>query len=100
MDTEASRRATARPSLPREYRERGRRLVDARVLASRLGVEHQWVVDHARELGGVRLGATPGRLRFDVAAAEQHLSCPYAQTRKIARDDANGPSRWRKREDL
>jgi hypothetical protein len=85
--------ARVRELLKREPTDRGRRLVDARALAGRLGVEHQWVVDHARELGGVRLGPARGRLRFDLAAVEQHLACPYAQRHETARADANGPSR-------
>lgn len=56
--------------------QRRRRLVDAQVAASHLGVDRRWVIDHARELGGVRLGAARGRLRFDLAAVEQHIACP------------------------
>jgi hypothetical protein len=74
---------------------RQRRLVDAGVVASRLGVERRWVIEHARELGGVRLGAARGRLRFDLATAEQHLTCPHPGRRikgaKMQSADLNRP---------
>jgi hypothetical protein len=41
------------------------RMVDAATLARELGVERDWVYEHAEELGAVRLGGPKGRLRFD-----------------------------------
>jgi len=41
------------------------RMVDAATLARELGVERDWVYEHAKELGAVRLGGPRGRLRFD-----------------------------------
>lgn len=49
-------------------------------LARVLEVEHQWVLDHARQLGGVRLGDRRGRLRFNVARAQRALACSHAKT--------------------
>ena len=44
-------------------------LLSAAQVATRLGVERNWVYDHAEELGVVRLGEGPRpRLRFDPAA--------------------------------
>jgi len=42
------------------------RLVDARSLASALGVDRGWVYAHAAELKAIRLGTGRGRLRFDL----------------------------------
>lgn len=50
---------------------------DAAQLARLLGVEPRWVLDHARELGGVRLGAGRGRLRFNVSRARRATNCPH-----------------------
>lgn len=45
-------------------------LVDAKALASRLGVDVKWVREHAELLGVVRLGVgSRPRLRFDVEVA-------------------------------
>jgi hypothetical protein len=42
-------------------------LVDASVVAARLGVSRDWVYAHAAELGGRRIGeGSRGRLRFDL----------------------------------
>lgn len=59
-----------------EQSRRPSRFVGAAQLARLLEVEHQWVLDHARQLGGVRLGDGRGRLRFDVARAQRALACP------------------------
>ena len=49
-------------------------LLDAGELAQRLGVKREWVYEHARELGAVRLGDGPkARLRFDPEAAKRVL---------------------------
>jgi hypothetical protein len=45
-------------------------LVDAAVVAERLGVSRGWVYRHADALGAVRLGTGPrARMRFDLARA-------------------------------
>jgi hypothetical protein len=49
------------------------RLVDAAAVARELGVERDWVYNHARQLGGVRLGGPRGRLRFDLAVVRERL---------------------------
>jgi hypothetical protein len=41
-----------------------------------LGVDDQWVLEHARRLGGVRLGSGRGRLRFSLGRVERALICP------------------------
>ncbi len=53
---------------------RGVRMVDAKTLAQRLGVERHWVYAHKRELGGVRLGGPHGRLRFDLDQLPDRLT--------------------------
>jgi len=50
------------------------RFVDAATLARLLGVEREWVYEHAEELGAVRLGGPRGRLRFDQLALAQRLA--------------------------
>lgn len=49
------------------------RYVDAATVARVLGVERDWVYDHARELGAVRLGGPQGRLRFDLEEIPRRL---------------------------
>jgi hypothetical protein len=50
-------------------------LVDAKALATRLGVEPGWVYEHADELGAIRLGDGPrARLRFDVQRAREAMA--------------------------
>jgi hypothetical protein len=44
-------------------------LVDARTLASRLGVSRDTVYEHAKQLCGERIGGSRGRLRFDLDRA-------------------------------
>lgn len=41
------------------------RFIDAAAVARLLGVERDWVYEHAQQLGGIRLGGPRGRLRFD-----------------------------------
>jgi hypothetical protein len=49
-------------------------LVDARELASRLGVSVNYVYEHAGQLGAIRLGnGRKARLRFDVEQAREAL---------------------------
>jgi hypothetical protein len=49
-------------------------LVDARQLATELGVSTDYIYAHATELGAMRLGAGPkARIRFDVDRACQAL---------------------------
>ncbi len=45
--------------------DREPRFVDAATVARLLGVERDWVYEHAAKLGAVRLGGPRGRLRFD-----------------------------------
>ena len=52
----------------------GARLVDAATVADSLGVEPDWVYDHAEQLGAIRLGGPKGRLRFDLRAIEEQLA--------------------------
>lgn len=52
---------------------RAMRYVDAATVARVLGVERDWVYDHARELGAVRLGGPNGRLRFDLDEIPRRL---------------------------
>lgn len=49
-------------------------LVDARELASELGVSTDYVYSHAVELGAMRLGSGPkARIRFDLDRARKAL---------------------------
>lgn len=48
-------------------------LVDATAVARDLSVERDWVYEHARELGAIRLGGPQGRLRFDLVWIRQRL---------------------------
>jgi len=50
------------------------RFVDAATVARVLGVKRNWVYEHARELGAVRLGGAQGRLRFDLHEIEERLA--------------------------
>jgi hypothetical protein len=49
------------------------RLVDAGRVARELGVERDWVYDHAAQLGAIRLGGPRGRLRFDLQVVKERL---------------------------
>lgn len=69
------------------------RFGDAPAVAEKLGVKPSWVYAHARELGGVRLGETRGRFRFDLKKLEQALKCRDEQA--IQRDH-RGPVMLRK----
>lgn len=50
------------------------RLVDAAQLARVLAVERDWIYEHARELGAIRLGGPRGRLRFDLRRVQRLLA--------------------------
>lgn len=51
-------------------------LVTAGELAQRLGVDRDFVYEHAAKLGARRLGDGPkARLRFDVGEAERAITC-------------------------
>jgi hypothetical protein len=52
------------------------RYVDAAQLARLLGVDREWVYEHAPRLGGIRLGGGRGRLRFDLKHATRALAEP------------------------
>lgn len=58
---------------PARRAPRAVRYVDAAAVARALGVERDWVYDHARELGAVRLGGPNGRLRFDLEEIPRRL---------------------------
>lgn len=51
-------------------------LVDAATLAAILAVQREWVWAHAKQLGGIRLGGSRGRLRFDPATAREQMTEP------------------------
>jgi hypothetical protein len=69
------------------------RLVDAATLAGMLGVHRDWVYAHAPELGAIRLGVPPGRLRFDPKQALDGLR-PAAHP--VARPTVTPPRRRRR----
>ena len=48
-------------------------LIDAAALARELGVERDWVYEHAGQLGAIRLGGPRGRLRFDLEVVREKL---------------------------
>jgi len=50
------------------------RFIDAAAVARLLGVERDWVYEHASQLGGIRLGGSRGRLRFDRQAIVDQLA--------------------------
>lgn len=50
------------------------RFVDAAHVARLLGVERDWVYEHADQLGGIRLGGPRGRLRFDRETLSDRLA--------------------------
>jgi hypothetical protein len=51
----------------------GTHYVDAATIAGELGVERDWVYDHASQLGAIRLGGPQGRLRFDREVVRERL---------------------------
>lgn len=76
------------------------RFVDAATVARLLGVERDWVYEHADQLGGIRLGGPRGRLRFDRQTLVDRLADPPATTtpsgriaarKKRPRDGATSP---------
>jgi len=75
------------------------RYVDAAQLARILGVDREWVYEHARQLGAIRLGGVRGRLRFDLKHATRGLAIPSAgparppALRRKTRRRAGGPGR-------
>ena len=79
-------------------REPPPRFLDAAAAARMLGVERDWVyehaVEHAVELGAIRLGGRRGRLRFDrLALCERLASRPergFAGRRKPDRPRVSG----------
>ena len=75
-------------------------LVTAGELAERLGVDRDFVYEHAAKLGARRLGDGPkARLRFDAGEAEQAITC-LASRRSQAADPAPAlasPRRSRRR---
>lgn len=50
--------------------------VDAAELAALLGVERDWVYEHANALGAIRLGGPRGRLRFDLRRVQDAWPSP------------------------
>ena len=88
----------------REVSPAVQRFVDAAHVARLLGVERDWVYEHAVQLGGIRLGGPRGRLRFDRETLPERLgqaadSAPAATTpsgriaalTKRPRDGATSP---------
>jgi hypothetical protein len=73
------------------------RYVDAAFVARKLSVDRDWVYEHARELGGVRLGGPHGRLRFDLRKLRRELDCPArkrpAEHRRRSRPRKRPPRR-------
>lgn len=76
------------------------RFVDAATVARLLGVERDWVYEHAEQLGGIRLGGPRGRLRFDRQMLVDRLADPPPTTtpsgsvvarKKRPRDGATSP---------
>jgi hypothetical protein len=67
------------------------RYVDATDLAQMLDVDREWVYEHARRLGTIRLGGPRGRLRFDVRQLAEVLS----PTDVVAKPKRGAPSRRR-----
>lgn len=61
------------------------RYVDATDLAQMLDVDREWVYEHARRLGAIRLGGPSGRLRFDVRQIAEALSPPDSPTKPARR---------------
>jgi len=61
------------------------RFVDAATVARLLGVERDWVYEHADQLGGIRLGGPRGRLRFDRQTLVDRLADPSTPTTPSAR---------------
>jgi hypothetical protein len=74
--------------------------VTAAVVAEHLGVEADWVYEHADELGGIRLGDGPkARRRFKLATVDEALTA--CQTVRTPRTRASGtaePKRRRRRQ--
>lgn len=67
-------------------------LVDVKALASLLGVSADFVYEHARELGGVKLGSGPrAPWRFDVQTARD------AMASRSPKSPASPPRRSRRR---
>jgi hypothetical protein len=60
-------------------------LLDANGLAERLGVERDWVYEHADELGAIRLGGEHGRLRFDLEEVKEILRARNAPPARSGR---------------
>lgn len=70
------------------------RFVDARTLASELGVSREWVYMNADALGAIRLGSGPkARLRFDASLAREAV----AHLREEVQAPPQQPSRRRGR---
>lgn len=69
------------------------RLVDAAQLASVLAVERDWVYEHARELGAIRLGGPHGRLRFDLRQVQRILAEQHEPKHEEPRSAPRRPPR-------
>lgn len=95
-DEDIERIAVRVAELLQEEDPAGARFVDAAFVAGKLGVDRDWVYEHARELGGVRLGGPRGRLRFDFPAIRRRLDCqgqPAPVERRRARPRKRPPRR-------
>ncbi len=60
-----------------------KRFADSGLVAARLGVEVDWVIAHARQHGGVRMGGPGGRVRFDLRNVERCLTCPQVDKQRL-----------------
>jgi hypothetical protein len=77
------------------------RLADAAAVARELGVDRDWVYEHAEELGAARLGGARGRLRFDLVRIRRDLACPdHAGSRRAGAQRQRRQSLTRRRGDV
>lgn len=74
------------------------RYFDAAQLARVLDVDREWVYQHARQLGGIRLGNGRGRLRFDLKHVTRVLAIPRFEGAESP--VSRPPTRRRRRVDL
>ena len=70
--------------------DRAVRLIDAAALARELGVERDWVYEHAERLGAIRLGGPKGRMRFDREAVLDRLGPESIQGKGAGRAPGRG----------
>jgi hypothetical protein len=87
--------------LLREQQPSASRLADAAEVARELGVDRDWVYEHAEELGAARLGGARGRLRFDLVRIRRDLACAdHARSRPAGAQRQRRQSLTRRRGDV